>query len=119
MSDTRLPSHLWIMGIVRQENAAGRPVLLLRKGERMSGGLLVKINHLDGCFRILVQQRDLNGRLGWMAAMNEARVGEAEADSYIERACNRDPDLWAVEVERRDGVNPFAIGPELDQQSRS
>ncbi len=113
MSSARLPSHLWITGVMRYENAAGRPALLLRRGERMSGGLLVKINHLDGRFRVLVQQRDLEGHLGWMAAMNEALVGEEEADAYIARACTRDPDLWAVEVERRDGSNPFAAGPEL------
>ncbi len=113
MSDDRLPSHLWIMGIVRHENAAGRPALLLRRGEKMGGGLLVKINSLDGAFRILVQQRDLDGRLGWMGAMQDQAVSESEADAYIERACSRDPDLWAVEVERRDGVNPFVAGPEL------
>lgn len=113
MSEDRLPSHLWITGIVRQENAAGRPVMLLRRGEKMSGGLLVKINRLDGRFRILVQQRDLEGRLGWMAALADAEVEESEADAYIDRACTRDPDLWAVEVEDRDGRNPFSAGPEL------
>ncbi|MEQ8653756.1 MAG: DUF1491 family protein [Kiloniellales bacterium] len=112
MSDDRLPSHLWITGIIRQENSAGRPILLLRRGEKMGGGLLVKINSLDGSFRILVQQRDLDGRLGWMGALQDAAVTEPEADAYIERACSRDPDLWAVEVERRDGVNPFSAGPE-------
>ena len=114
VSQDRLPSHLWIMGVVRQENAAGRPVYLLRRGEKMSGGLLVKLNLLDGRFRVLLQQRDLEGRLGWMGAMNDEVVGEEDASSYIARACERDPDLWAVEVERRDGGNPFAEGPELD-----
>ncbi len=112
MSMERLPSHLWIMGVVRRENAAGRPVFVLRRGERMGGGLLVKLNLLDGRFQVLVQQRDLDGRLGWMGALSNAEVKEAEADAYIDRAAARDPDLWAVEVEGRDGHNPFAEGPE-------
>lgn len=114
MSQNRLPSHLWIMGVIRRENDAGRPVYLLRRGEKMTGGLLVKLNLLDGRFRVLVQQRDLEGKLGWMGAMMDAAVAEPEADSYIARTCERDPDLWAVEVERRDGDNPFAQGPEAD-----
>ncbi len=112
MSEGRLPSHLWVMAVVRQENAEGRPVLVLRKGERMGGGLAVKLNLLDGRFRVLVQQRDLDGRLGWMTALKEADVEEAEAEAYLARAVQRDPDLWVVEVEDRQGRNPFAGGPE-------
>ncbi len=112
MSQERLPSHLWVMAVVRRENAEGRPVMVLRKGERMGGGLLVKLNFLDGRFRVLVQQRDLDGRLGWMAALREADVTEPEAEGYIARAVQRDPDLWVVEIEDRQGRNPFAGGPE-------
>ncbi|MBC6404208.1 MAG: DUF1491 family protein [Rhodospirillales bacterium] len=108
----RLPSHLWILGIIRGENAAGRPVFVLRKGDPMSGGLLIKINRLDGRFSVFIQQRDLVGRLGWMGALEGAEVSEDDADAYIDRATSRDPDLWVVEVESRDAANPFTQASE-------
>jgi len=108
----RLPTHIWVMAIVRQANSEGRPVVVVRKGERTGGGVLVKLNLLDGRFRVLVQQRDLDGRLGWMSALKDETVDEPTADAYVERAVRRDPDLWGVEVEDRAGVNPFASGPE-------
>ncbi|GAB5470350.1 MAG: DUF1491 family protein [Rhodospirillales bacterium] len=117
MSGGRLPTHLWVMAVVRQENAAGRPVMVLRKGERSGGGLLVKINLLNGSFLVLAQQRDLEGRLGWMAALKGECESESQVDDYIDRAVKRDPDLWVVEVEDREAENPFAEGPEALAQT--
>ncbi len=81
--------------------------MVVRKGNRLSGALLLKISrHQDGC-RVLSQMRDLDGAMGWMAAFDGACVPEADADAYIERAISRDPDLWVIEIEDRDGRNPF------------
>ena len=50
---------------------------------------------------------DLDGKLGWLGAFDGRLVPEAEAVAYIARAVARDPDLWVVEVEDREGRHPF------------
>jgi hypothetical protein len=105
--DDRVPTHLWVMAQVRRCNDRGQAAYVLRKGERMGGLVLLKLNLLDGAARVLTQQRDLDGRLGWMGALGDQSVPEVEADAYIERATARDPDLWVIEVEDRSGANPF------------
>ena len=107
MSDERLPTDVWVMAHVRRCSAEGIPVTVARKGEAKGGTLLLKVNQLDQGCRVLSQARDLDGRLGWLAAFKGALVEEAEADAYIARAVARDPDLWVVEVEDRDGNHPF------------
>lgn len=108
--DDRIPTHLWVGAGLARCSAEGVPAMVLHKGERMSGVVLVKISQLadaPGAVRLLTQQRDLDGRLGWVAALQEERPAEDEADAYIARARGRDPDLWVVEIEDPSGRNPF------------
>jgi len=107
LSDDRLPTELWVSAHLRRCSAAGTPAVLVRRGEAGRGSVILKLNQLaDGC-RILTQARDLAGRLGWLAALGGQLVPEAEADAYIARAVDRDPDLWVVEIEDRQGRHPF------------
>ena len=107
MTDDRLPTHLWIQAHIRRCSVDGTPAMVVHKGERMSGMLLLKLNQLDlGC-RILTQMSDMDGRLGWMPALKGELVDEPIADDYIARAVKRDPDLWVVEIENRKGEHPF------------
>ncbi len=107
MEDDRLPSHVWIMAQIRRCNADGIPAMVVQKGEVQTGTLLLKINQFETGCRVRSQMRDLDGALGWMAAFDGAAVPEAEADAYLERAMSRDPDIWVVEIEDREGRNPF------------
>jgi len=107
MHDARLPTDAWVMAHVRRCIAEGIPAYVARRGDATGGTVLLKINRLElGC-RVLTQVRDLDGRLGWLGALDGASVGEAEADAYIARAVTRDPDLWVVEIEHKDGWHPF------------
>ncbi len=107
MADDRLPTDLWVMAHVRRCIADGIPATVARKGEAKGGMLLLKINQLDlGC-RVLSQQRDLDGAMGWLAAFEGELVPEADADDYIARQVDRDPDIWVLEIEDRDGNHPF------------
>ncbi len=109
-----LRTELWLKAHLRQCHAQAVPAVVLNKGDPDRGTLLLKLNLLDGGCRVLSQQRDLDGRLGWMearpseAALREnGTIDEVDADAYIERAVRRDPDLWVVEIEHRDGWHPF------------
>ncbi len=107
MHDDRLPTELWVKAHVRRCLAEGVPATVARRGEKMGGLVLLKLNQLnDGC-RVLSQTRDLEGRLAWLPALGGVLVEESEADSYIQRAVQRDPDLWVIEIEHRDGWHPF------------
>ena len=108
MDDDRLPTDLWVMMHVRRCIAEAIPATVVRKGEAKGGALLLKINQLDQGCRVLSQTRGLDGALGWMAAFDGNLVPEAEVDAYIVRAVKRDPDLWVVEIEERNGRHPFA-----------
>ena len=111
MTDTweaRLPSHVWIMAAVRHCHREGYPAFVVRKGERTTGLALVKVNCLNGSAALYVQQRDLDGVLGWMPIYPDGTAEDSKAEDYIARSVKRDPDLWVIEVERADGGNPFA-----------
>ncbi len=107
MADDRLPTDLWVRAHIRRCIADGIPATVVRKGDVTGGSVLLKLNQLDQGCRVLTQTRDLDGRFGWLPALKGELVPEAEADSYIARAIQRDPDLWVIEIEDRQGRHPF------------
>jgi hypothetical protein len=119
MNDDRIPTHIFLMAHVRRFLAEGMPTVILHKGDPGGGLIIAKLMRMDTSAgfgfaerqeplcRVLTQTRDLEGRPAWFAARDGVFMPESEANSYIERAVQRDPDLWAVEVETSDGENPF------------
>lgn len=117
---------LEILDVLRQRRPLGiaRPVDLARhhvgtvahpEQKRAFGSVRV-LAHLarrvdnEPARLILTQGRDLDGNLTWFPALDGALVEEAEADAYLERTASRDPDVWIVEIEHRDGWHPFQDG---------
>lgn len=109
MSDDRLPTSLLIDACMRQLDQRGVFYYILQRGDPNSGIILLKLNGLENGCRLLVQQRDLNGVLGWHNALGDGDHTEQDIDAYIGRSKDRDPDLWVVEVEDRALQNPFSI----------
>lgn len=106
-TEGRLPAELWIKAHMRRCMVEGIPATVVHRGEKNSGILILKINQLDQGVKVLTQTRDMEGAIAWMPALKGELVAEAEADAYIERAVKRDPDVWVVEIESRDGSHPF------------
>lgn len=105
--EARLPVHLWIDAQLRPLNSRGVFYYIQQRGEQNSGVILLKLNGLGGECKLLIQQRDLDGKLGWMNALNKDIVSESDADAYIQRSILRDPDLWVIEIEDKEMNNPF------------
>lgn len=103
----RLPTHVWLEAKIRELAAAGTGVYVVNRGDRMDGVLLLKISDTRGQCRLLTQQRNLDGVMGWADVLDRDVLEEKQADDYIGRALERDPDLWVVEIEDREMANPF------------
>lgn len=103
----RLPTHLVVEIKLREITAQGLSYYIAHKGERMGGLILLKLSNMKGQCKLLTQQRDLDGVLGWINALGEELIEERQADDYITRSTNRDPDLWVIEIEDREMNNPF------------
>lgn len=105
--EARLPTHLWLEAKIRELMGEGLSVYVAHKGEKMGGLVLLKISDMAGACKLLTQQRDIEGVLGWKNAREIDVVEEGEAESYIKRSIERDPDLWVIEIEDREMKNPF------------
>jgi len=107
MTDDRLPTELWVSAGLRQCSIEAVPAVVIRKGERQSGTVILKLDRLDRGTVILNQMRDLDGKLSWVAANDGEPFTSADARAYVDRAISRDPDVWVIEIEHREGWHPF------------
>ncbi len=105
--DSQLPVHLLIDAQLRPLNARGIFYYIQQRGEQNTGTILLKLNGLSGGCKLLIQQRDLDGKLGWANALRKELVEEKDADNYITRSISNDPDLWVIEIEDSKMNNPF------------
>ena len=102
-----LPTGLWVESQCAVLNAAGTAYYITQKGNHGSGVIMLKLLGRAGGCKLLIQQRDLDGDLGWVNALDEEIIAESKADEYIHRTINRDPDIWVIEIETTDMNNPF------------
>jgi len=111
----RLSSQVWIDALRRRAELAGAGVFILHKGDPARGDVLVKVACLDGTARAYVPSFDPEGDGGCedLARRGVSRE-EPEIDGYIARARARDPDLWVIEIEDRDGRH-FLVEPVSDE----
>lgn len=104
--EARVKAAIWVSMAIRLADMAGRPAAVLRKGDPDAGGVLCVLRGRDGQV-VLTQVRDAEGRPAWMRGTGPAAVAADQADAYVERQTDRDPDLWVVEFEAPDFLPPF------------
>jgi hypothetical protein len=106
VSEARLKTGIWVSAALRMADIAGRPGMVLRRGDPDSGGVLTVLRGRGGAC-VLSQIRTGAGESAWMRATGANPVPEQEADAYVARQVGRDPDLWVLEFDTTDFVPPF------------
>ncbi|MFN4193823.1 MAG: DUF1491 family protein [Tabrizicola sp.] len=97
----RLAAGLWVSAYLRRLALADIPAYVTAKGDAEAGAVVVKVALLDGTARAWERRSDiLNDARAWFLL---AEGPEAEVDALVARTRARDPDLWVIELEDRQG----------------
>jgi len=100
--ENRIPTYLWVEAEIRRIQSQGLPVYVAHRGDKTGGTVIQKIANMAGDCKLIGQQRDLSGQLVWIHLLQDEIVSEFEADKYIKKSIERDPDLWVVEIEDKE-----------------
>jgi len=97
----RLSTDLWVYALVRRAQLAGAYATIVRKGDARGGAVLVKtFDPKSREARLYAQALSRDGESIWMQPISS--TVESDLDAYAERAGQRDPDIWVVEIEDSD-----------------
>ena len=97
----RLASGVWVSAYLTRLRLADVPAYVTAKGDPEAGAVVVKVALLDGTAQAFERRSDLmTGARPWIVL---AEGAEAEVDALLARTRARDPDLWLIELEDRQG----------------
>jgi hypothetical protein len=103
----RLKSEIWVKAYLRRCHGEGADAVLVRRGDTDAGAIYIKVSRLDGTAALfgpapagLLEAREDRR---WQSCLGRESAPETEADAYLERQIDFDPDIWIVSVEDRQG----------------
>ena len=111
----RIKTEIYVQALVRRVNADCVGVIA-RRGDTDAGGIYVRVNRLDGRSGLLVAFTDMNGERRWRGLASHL-TPDGEIDDMLTREIARDPDMWVVEIEDKQGRHFLEEAVEGDWQS--
>ena len=97
----RLASELWVSAYFARLGLAGIPAYIVSKGHKKAGAVLVKVNTLDGDATVFQRTYDFEADSHLWVVLSDGK--EDQVDGALERQMSRDPDVWVIEIESRNG----------------
>jgi hypothetical protein len=111
----RLRSDFWVSAYLRRCALEGVDAVLRRRGAPEAGAIFVKVDHLDGTASLYgPAPQSLVGEATGERLFTRilAGVTPAEVEERMRREMRFDPDLFLLELDRRDDRHLLDIAPE-------
>lgn len=96
--DQRLPAHMEVAGLLRSAQADGDFGMILRKGDRDGGTILVVLLDKQGLGTLYERMPQLDGSRRWSLSKSQVIDNKSDFEDYLDRRKSQDPDLWIVEL---------------------
>lgn len=103
----RLRSEIWVKAFIRRCAVEGAAAVVVRHGDNDAGAIFIKVSRLDGTCRVFgpapAGLDDTATDRRWTVRLGGCDKPDRDADAYLAREADFDPDLWIVELEDRAG----------------
>src|SRR5262245_31380264 len=103
----RLKSEIWVKAYLRRCQHEGATAVLVRRGDVDAGAIYIKVSRLDGTAALFgpapAGLDEARQERRWQPCLEQEIIREADADAYLTRQVEFDPDIWVVAVEDRQG----------------
>lgn len=95
----RLKTNIRVSALLKRAQSAGAFAAIIRRGDPDAGTFWVLVRQ-GGKYSRFVEQMAMSGGREWF---KDGPFSETEITSRINKAVDRDPDLWIVEIEDGEG----------------
>jgi hypothetical protein len=103
----RLKSEIWVKAYLRRCQGEGLAAVLVRRGDADAGAIYIKVSRLDGTAGLYgpapAGLEEAREERRWQVCLDRDPTPESDADAYLARQIDFDPDIWIVAVEDRLG----------------
>ena len=103
----RVKSEVFVRAYLRLCQAAGVPLVIVRRGDESAGAIFIRIDSLDGSVALYGPApsgfEGSEAERRFVSCFGPRRATMAEADLYLARQLKFDEDLWIIEIEDKEG----------------
>ena len=108
MIEPRLSAEMKIQTLLRLVNQNGGFGTVLKKGDRISGSLLIQCMEKGQNPRLLENMPSLDGRPNWQRIWPQDTDNNRELSEYLAQRFRFDPDIWLIELDIPDAERLIA-----------
>ena len=109
--EARLPAHVEVSGLVRAVQAEGGFAMVIAKGERDAGTLMIICCENGTKLRAYERMPQLDGTRKWELSRIQDTENPMEFSDFIERRQRQDSDLWILELDIANAERFIGLAP--------